>query len=125
MIIVSVVILLKANGIIGLFDLTGFFGDVVSYSRILALGLATGGIAMTMNLLAGLVWGTPYVGFILAGIIFLVGQVFSFAMNTLGAFVHGLRLHYVEFFSKFYEGGGRKFEPFSFKRKYTELGGGK
>ena len=118
---ISLLLILKTEGAIGLFSLTGFFGDVVSYSRILALALATGGIAMTMNLLAGMVAGTPYVGFLLAALIFTVGQLFSFAMNSLGAFIHGLRLHYVEFFSKFYEGGGAKFQPLELRRKYTTV----
>lgn len=123
LVLISLAILIKANGLIGIFDITGFFGDIVSYSRLLALCLATGGIAMTMNLLANMVWGIPFVGIIFAGVIFLVGQLFSFAMNGLGAFIHGLRLHYVEFFSKFYEGGGKGFEPFAANRKYTILKG--
>lgn len=116
---ISLAILLKTNGMIGMFDVTGFLGDFISYSRLLALALATGGIAMTFNLLAGMVWGIPYVGFIFGILIFFIGHIFSFALNSLGAFIHGIRLHYVEFFSKFYEGGGNDFEPFKLERRYT------
>ncbi len=103
----------------GFFDITGYIGDFLSYARLLALGLATGGIAMTVNMLAGMVKGTPHVGFILMIIVFIVGHTFNMAMNGLGAFVHSLRLHYVEFFGKFYEGGGRRFTPFKVNREVT------
>ncbi len=109
------------SGILSLYNITSYLGDVLSYSRLLALGLATSAVAMIINTLTGLVVGIPYVGVVLAVIIFLGGHVFSIAVNTLGAFIHSLRLQYVEFFSKFYSGGGRAFEPLAYDTKYVQV----
>ncbi len=80
---------------------------------------------MAVNILVGMVGGISVLGInigILLGIVmFLVGHLFNVALNTLGAFIHSLRLHYVEFFGKFYEGGGEKFKPFRTKRIHTIL----
>ncbi len=110
-----------------LFDATGFLGDFLSYARLLALCLATGGIAMTINMIAGMLMAglnpLPFVGAVLgiviAVLVLIIGHVFNMAMNGLGSFVHGVRLNYVEFFSKFYEGGGSKFTPFKVRRENT------
>lgn len=126
LIVISLILLLTKFerpyiNVMGLFDVTGFIGDVLSYTRLLALCLATAGIAMTWNLLAGMVYPVPFIGVILAVMIFTVGHLFNMVMNGLGSFVHSIRLHYVEFFSKFYEGGGREFIPFQIKREITLL----
>ena len=105
----------------GLFDITGYIGNLLSYTRILALCLSTGGIALTFNLLGNMTRGIPYVGPVLMGLILFGGHLFNLAMNGLGSFVHSLRLHYVEFFGQFYEGGGTKFAPFEIKREITYL----
>lgn len=109
------------SGPIGVLGVTGFMGDVISYSRLFALALSTAGIALAVNLLTELVAGIPFVGIFLAIIMFIVGHLFGFLMNAIGGFVHSLRLQFVEFFGKFYEGGGDRFEPFAEERIYTEV----
>ena len=71
-----------------LYNVTGYLGDVLSYSRLLALGLGSAAVGMVINLLAKLVAGTPYVGVLLAVLIFVLGHFFSIAVNLLGAFIH-------------------------------------
>ncbi len=108
------------SGVVSLYDLTGFLSDALSYSRLMALGLATGVIATVANLMGSL-FGFGFPGGILFWIVFIAFHLINFAINMLGAYVHTNRLQYVEFFGKFYEGGGRKFEPFSKKYKYTKI----
>jgi V/A-type H+-transporting ATPase subunit I len=108
-----------AWGVYGLYGITSYVGDVLSYLRLFALGLATGIIAMVVNLLADMISGAPYIGWFLFAIVFLVGHVFNILINGLGAFVHTLRLQYVEFFPKFFEGGGRPYRPFLKEARYT------
>ncbi len=103
----------------GLYNLYGLFastiGDVASYLRLYALGLATIAIATVVNIMAGLVWGLPVLGVILIVVVLLGGHLFNLAVSFLSAFVHPLRLQYVEFFSKFFEDGGEPFEPLALK----------
>ncbi|MCE5213652.1 MAG: V-type ATP synthase subunit I [Methanobacterium sp.] len=120
----SLIMLIYFNGAFGLMDLTGFLGTLLSYARLLALCLSTGGIAMTVNILTGLVGDMiPYIGIILAPIVFIGGHIANMAFQSLGAFINSLRLHYVEYFAQFYIGGSQKFRAFRAKRKYTDLGG--
>jgi V/A-type H+-transporting ATPase subunit I len=99
------------SGVLSLYNVTGYLGDVLSYSRLLALGLGSAAVGMVINLLAKLVVGAPYVGIPAAILIFVLGHAFSIAVNLLGAFIHSLRLQYVEFFGKFYDANGRDFNP--------------
>jgi V/A-type H+-transporting ATPase subunit I len=97
-----------------------FLGNVLSYSRLMALALATGIIALVINILAGIaVEQLPYVGIVVAVLIIVGGHLFNIAINTLGAFVHTTRLHFVEFFSYFFQGGGEAFTPLSRESKYV------
>lgn len=109
------------KGIYALYSvLSGWLGDVLSYSRLLALGLATGVIASVMNQLGAMVGG-GIAGAIVFAIVFVLGQSLNFGINVLGAYVHSNRLEYVEFFGKFYDGGGRKFAPFGVNTKHFKI----
>ena len=109
------------KGLYGVYNLlSGWLSDVLSYSRLLALGLATGVIASVMNQLGSLV-GSGIIGIIVFILVFAVGQTMNFGINVLGAYVHSNRLEYVEFFGKFYDGGGRKFSPFGMHTKYYKI----
>jgi V/A-type H+-transporting ATPase subunit I len=99
----------------------GYFSDILSYSRLLALGLATSALAFAVNLIAGMVIGVPYVGIILAAAILIAGHLFTLIINTLGAFVHSARLQFVEFFGKFIAGTGKDFTPLYRKETYVTI----
>ncbi len=90
-------------------DGVGILSDLLSYSRLMALGLATGVIGMAINIIAKLVLPTPAIGIIIFILVIIGGHLFNLAMNALGGFIHTARLHFVEFFGKFYTGGGRPF----------------
>lgn len=99
---------------------TGYIGDILSYSRLLALGLATGSIASVINLI-GTMPQNKAVKLIVLFIVFLVGHTANLAINLLGAYVHTDRLQFVELFSKFYSGGGREFAPLTVNTKYIKF----
>jgi len=101
-------------GIVGTYGLTAFIGDTMSYSRLLALGLTTSIVAYSFNMMAGLLRPVPYVGIVLFIVVVVIGHLFNFTISVLGAFVHSMRLIFVEFFGRFYQGGGRPFKPLSF-----------
>ena len=107
---------------LGLYAGVGFLSDILSYSRLLALGLATSALAFAVNLIASMVLGVPYIGFILAAVIFLIGHAFTLIINTLGAFIHSARLQFVEFFSKFIVGTGKEFTPLTRSEDYVTVG---
>lgn len=118
----------KKKGIVGkvtgglgaLYGITSYLSDILSYSRLLALGLATGVVAQVINTLGSLAGG-GVLGAILLTFALVFGTIFNLAINALGAFVHSCRLQYVEFFGKFYTGGGREFRPFARKTKYVKI----
>lgn len=92
---------------------SGYLGDILSYSRLLALGLVTGVIASSINLLASMTGNI-----VLFVLVFIVGHTINIAINLIGTYVHTNRLQYVEFFSKFYEGEGTVFTPFRINSKH-------
>ena len=122
MVIVGLILLFVSAGPIGFFDITGYVGDWLSYARLLALGLATAGMALAFNVVSQLIPNMiPVVGIILLPILLIILHVVNLALQALGAGVHSLRLQYVEFFNRFYEGGGHEFAPFKLNRKYTRI----
>ncbi len=109
-----------AGGLGGLYNVTSYFSDILSYSRILALSLATGVVGFVMNLLAGMVQGSA-LGFVFSLLIYALGHLFNLVLGLLSAYVHSCRLQYIEFYGKFYEGGGTLFHPFSVKTNYISI----
>ncbi len=95
--------------------LTGWFGDILSYSRIMALMLAGSVIATVFNTIGGI--ANNLVFFL---VIFLIGHALNFALNLLGCYVHDLRLQCLEYFGKFYKDGGRAFAPLAVNPKYYD-----
>lgn len=126
------------GGLYAVYGMTAFIGDTLSYTRLAALGLSGALVGMVFNTLAGLVMGGAtglfskggfaivggIVVMVLAALVFAVGHVFNVVINLLGAFVHPARLQFVEFFSKFYEGGGRAYRPFAKRAKSLVLHAG-
>ncbi|MFC1483057.1 V-type ATP synthase subunit I [Candidatus Margulisiibacteriota bacterium] len=109
------------SGLISLYKLSGYLGDVLSYSRLLALGMTSAVVGMIVNLIAGMVKGFPIVGVVLTAVIFVFGHLLNLIVSVMGAFIHTTRLQLVEFFGKFFEGGGKFFKPFQFSLKYHKI----
>jgi V/A-type H+-transporting ATPase subunit I len=107
------------NGLMGVYGITGYIGDFISYSRLTAIALSGAYIASSFNMMAGMI---PMPGRILFGtLIFLAGNLLNMGLGFLGAYVHGARLQFVEFFGKFYEGGGVPFKPLAPKNDFIKL----
>lgn len=107
------------SGLGGLYSLISYASDLLSYSRILALGLVASVIAQVVNMLTG-VGATGALGFVAMLIVMIFGHVLNLALNLLGTFVHAARLQYIEFFGKFYEDGGDQFDPVLPAEEYSE-----
>ena len=110
------------GGVAKLYDGVSILSDILSYSRLFGLGLASGVVGLVVNEVAKVFIGLiPYAGYVVAAVILLIGHVFNLAINTLGAYIHDCRLQYIEFFGKFYTGGGHIFTPYGSKTKYTYI----
>jgi len=105
-----------------LFSTIFFLGDVLSYLRLMALGMVTAGLGMAFNVIAKMAGEVPHIGWLLGALVFIGGHSFNLVLSGLSAFVHTLRLQYVEFFPKFLAGGGLEFKPLrkGFKHVYIE-----
>jgi V/A-type H+-transporting ATPase subunit I len=117
----SLLLLIAGHKGMAFFTITGAIGDTLSYARLMALGLCTAGIAMTVNILAKMSSEVAIIGTVFLILMLVVGHAFNWVIQIMGAFVHGIRLHYVEFFGRFYSGGGDDFTPFAIKRDITKL----
>jgi V/A-type H+-transporting ATPase subunit I len=120
-IVISLILLLIGHKAMVMFQVTGFMGDILSYARLMALGLCTTGIAMTVNVLSDMLYASSSIGILFAVIVFFIGHLFNFVINAMGSFVHGLRLHYVELFTKFFESGGSEFKPLEMRFEIVEI----
>ena len=108
----------KLTGVFGsLYNhVTGYFGDILSYTRLMALMLAGSVIAQVFNMLAAMPGNV--IAFI---IISMLGNAMNFGLNLLGCYVHDLRLQCLEFFNKFYVDGGKPFRPMTLDTEYVDL----
>ncbi len=114
------------GGVAKLYDITGYFGDILSYARLMALMLAGSVIASVFNDLGMIVAegvGGGVVGLIPYILIAVLGNALNFGLNLLGCFVHTLRLQCLEFFGKFYMDGGKAFRPLNMDTKYVDVQG--
>jgi V/A-type H+-transporting ATPase subunit I len=105
-------------GLYNLFSSIFYLGDVLSYLRLMALGMVGAGLAMAINIIAGISYKIPVIGILVMMLVFVGGHLFNLILAILSAFVHTLRLQYVEFFPKFLVGGGKSFEPLNKKYKH-------
>jgi len=127
-IIVGVVVLLATEGGFALTELTGIFTNLISYARLAAIAVGKGGMALAFNTMLFPMmfngWDTAgeIVISILGAVLLVVAQLFFvFFLGALSAGIQAIRLNYVEFFLKFFEGGGTEFSPLTYERKYSVI----
>jgi V/A-type H+-transporting ATPase subunit I len=109
------------SGLYSLYGVSAYMSDVLSYARLLALGLSGSVVAVVFNLLAKMTLSVPVVGVVFMITILAAGHLFNLVISIISSFVHSSRLQYVEFYGKFYEGGGKRFIPLGVNSKYTQV----
>ena len=118
--ILGLILILLGEGPMGVVELTNPLSHTLSYTRLLAVGLSSVGIAFAINTISHMLAGAGIIGLIAAIIVFLLGHTVNLVLGIYAPFIQSLRLHYVEFFQKFYKSGGKIYDPFGYIRKYTE-----
>ena len=108
------------SGLLSLYDITGYFSDMLSYSRLFALALSGSVIATVINQL-GLMAANSWIGWIIAAVVLAAGHGFNILISILGAYVHTSRLQYIEFFGRLFETGGHAFRPLRIKTKFIDV----
>jgi V/A-type H+-transporting ATPase subunit I len=118
---VGVAMAFTVEGINTVLELPGLTGNLLSYTRIYAIGLSSVGIALAFNeYMAVPAIEAGGIGIIIGGLVLVAGHALNIGLGIIGPLIQTLRLHYVEFFTKFYKGGGVKFNPLNIRRKYTK-----
>jgi V/A-type H+/Na+-transporting ATPase subunit I len=120
LLVVGLILLIMGEGMLGLIEITNPLSHTLSYTRLLAVGLSSVGIAFAINTIALMLADAGILGLIGAIIVFVLGHTVNLVLGIYAPFIQSLRLHYVEFFQKFYKSGGRIYDPFGYNRKYTE-----
>jgi V/A-type H+-transporting ATPase subunit I len=110
-----------AWGLYNIYGISSYLGVLLSYVRLMALGMVTGVIAIAINKIAWMITGIPVIGVVLVIIILIPSHLFNLIINTLGGFIHTMRLQYIEFFGRFYSGGSKPFKPFRLETDYVEI----
>lgn len=113
---VFVALITKAEGFRGLIELPGLLSNLMSYARLAAVGLSSVILAVVVNDLSTEIAHAGPVGMAFAVLVLFIGHTINLALGLLGGFLHSMRLHYVEFFTKFFEGGAIPFRPFGSKQ---------
>lgn len=120
--VLGLVMLIAGEGMGAILELPSILSNTLSYTRLAAVGLSSVGIAFAVNEIVTTMLFPEGGVFIIIGILVLIiGHTVNTVLGVVAPGLHALRLQYVEFFTKFYEGGGRKFNPFGYIRKYTEV----
>jgi len=114
-ILIAILMLLKGEGIKGIIELPGIFTNILSYARLMAIGLSSVSLALLINESAAGLFHKGGFSILIAVLLLIVGHVFNIVLGLFGSFLHSLRLHYVEFFGKFFDGGAEKYRPFGLK----------
>ena len=118
--VLGLILIMLGEGPMGIVELTNPLSHTLSYTRLLAVGLSSVGIAFAINTISDMLAGAGIIGLVAAIIVFLLGHTVNLVLGIYAPFIQSLRLHYVEFFQKFYKSGGKIYDPFGYIRKYTE-----